>query len=153
MAIPETVRNGDSGETVFYVQYELVRAHLFQDGIAVDGEFGPITEAAVVAFQTSEGIDADGIVGPITWGRFLAHHPLPPTLQVGSTGAAVAGLQSALNQWGSRGTWEMLDVDGDFGPKTELAVKILQKAAEIDLDGIVGPQTWSQENIAELAGV
>lgn len=31
-----------------------------------DGDFGPLTKAAVEAFQRSVGVDADGIVGPIT---------------------------------------------------------------------------------------
>jgi peptidoglycan hydrolase-like protein with peptidoglycan-binding domain len=37
------------------------------DPIAVDGDFGPLTEQAVRDFQASEDIDSDGIVGPITW--------------------------------------------------------------------------------------
>lgn len=36
-------------------------------GLAQDGSFGPVTEAAVKAAQKSAGIVADGIVGPHTW--------------------------------------------------------------------------------------
>ena len=35
-------------------------------GLAVDGDFGPLTKAAVQAFQSDARIAADGIVGPIT---------------------------------------------------------------------------------------
>ena len=33
-----------------------------------DGEFGPLSEAATVAFQSANGLTPDGIVGPQTWG-------------------------------------------------------------------------------------
>lgn len=36
-------------------------------GVSVDGDFGPTTKAAVLAFQKSKGMYADGIVGPQTW--------------------------------------------------------------------------------------
>ncbi|MFL6501071.1 MAG: peptidoglycan-binding protein [Candidatus Udaeobacter sp.] len=34
---------------------------------AVDGDFGPQTEAAVKAYQQERGVQADGIVGDQTW--------------------------------------------------------------------------------------
>ena len=144
MATPDTVRRGDTGETVSYLQYELVRAGLLEGPLEVDGDFGPATEAAVITFQTNEGIDADGIVGPITWGRFLNHHPLPPTLQEGSAGEVVRSLQNVLNRaFAGESVWEVLAEDGDFGPKTAQGVRIFQKVNEIPLDAIVVPQTWS----------
>ena len=33
-------------------------------------------------------------------------------------------------------------VDGDFGPKTEAAVKAYQQDRAVHVDGIVGDQTW-----------
>ena len=37
--------------------------------VFADGEYGPASETAAIAFQQSESIVADGIVGPQTWAR------------------------------------------------------------------------------------
>lgn len=37
----------------------------------IDGLGGPLTKAAVVAFQGANGLDADGIVGLLTWGLLI----------------------------------------------------------------------------------
>jgi hypothetical protein len=39
--------------------------------VAVDGNFGPATKAAVQAFQTASGLANDGIVGQQTWTKLL----------------------------------------------------------------------------------
>ena len=41
-------------------------------GLLVDGEFGPLTTAAVTAFQNSRGLVPDGEVGPQTWAELFA---------------------------------------------------------------------------------
>jgi len=59
-----TVKQGDTGQSVRDVQ-GLCVAHGY--GIAVDGDFGPTTDAAVKDAQIRAKITADGIVGPQTW--------------------------------------------------------------------------------------
>jgi len=55
---------GDYGDSVLEVQ-KFLKARGFDPG-PLDGDFGPMTEAAVVAFQKSRGLTPDGIVGPLT---------------------------------------------------------------------------------------
>ncbi len=62
----------------------------------------------------------------------------PGLLKRGSRGEAVKKLQSALNRAG----FACGAADGDFGPKTEAAVKALQQAAGITVDGEFGPVTY-----------
>lgn len=61
------LRRGASGAAVERLQRALA-AEGFNPG-AIDGRFGPATEAALVAFQRSHGLLPDGIAGPLTWAR------------------------------------------------------------------------------------
>jgi len=60
-----TLRVGATGPDVVELQEKLSRAG---HACTPDGQFGPMTRAAVVAFQSAHGLAADGIVGPMTWG-------------------------------------------------------------------------------------
>src|ERR1700730_3482408 len=60
-----TLKQGSSGADVTNLQQKL--GDLGFDPIGVDGNFGPGTEAAVIAFQQSKGFQADGIIGPQTF--------------------------------------------------------------------------------------
>ena len=136
-------------------QVELLQRAL--GSIKVDGIFGPETEAAVRAFQARSGLTVDGVVGPFTSAALRgqasgrAFTASVQTVLPGESGAqsgqpsesngaaettsgdAVAQLQSALH----------LTADGDFGPKTEAAVRRLQARHGLAVDGVVGPETWS----------
>jgi peptidoglycan hydrolase-like protein with peptidoglycan-binding domain len=64
------VARGDRGDAVRGVQEEFQFRNLSGDprkGVQIDGQFGPMTEAAVVDFQQALGLAIDGIVGPVTW--------------------------------------------------------------------------------------
>ena len=66
-------------------------------------------------------------------------NPGQPTISPGATGNAVRRLQRAL-----RRTPDLdLVVDGQFGSKTEDAVKQFQQGAGLVMDGVVGPLTWA----------
>lgn len=89
----------------------------------IDSVFGTLTRNAVVAFQEGEGLPADGVVGDSTWQRMPAD-PDTPIVKRGSTGNAVTSLQKGLLKFGGPGSpTDAGPADGDFGPRTEAAVK------------------------------
>jgi|GEM_PF-3651061 len=60
-------------------------------------------------------------------------------LRKGDKGKAVREIQGLLN---SRAGKIVLKPDGDFGGKTETAVKEFQTKMKLRADGVVGPKTW-----------
>jgi putative chitinase len=69
-----------------------------------------------------------------------------PVLRRGSKGEAVVELQRLLRRLNF-----MVAVDADFGPGTEVAVAAFQRDRQLDVDGIVGHDTWAALDAA-LAG-
>ncbi|MFC9689358.1 penicillin-insensitive murein endopeptidase [Kribbella sp. NPDC056951] len=124
-----TQSKGSRGADVEAIQQLLVHAG---QTVAVDGDFGSGTDAAVRAFQTARGLGADGRVGPNTWGA------LAVSLRQGDNNNAVRALQRQLNVKRGLG----LSVDGSFGPGTYAAVVDFQRHAGIEDNGEVGPITW-----------
>ena len=57
-----------------------------------------------------------------------------PVIQKGCTGTAVSVLQSVLG----------VTVDGEFGSKTEIALKTFQDNVKITADGVCGMNTWKK---------
>ena len=121
------VKKGDrdkEGTNVRKIQFLL--RHRGQK-LGVDGIFGPETDDRVRQFQKSSQLSVDGIVGTGTWGKLIVQIKRP------SKGDAVRAVQSQFR---------FLTVDGDFGNKTDAAVRGFQNQSGIDVDGIVGPNTW-----------
>lgn len=70
-----------------------------------------------------------------------------PVLRRGSRGPAVRRLQEALTRAGFP-----TSVDGDFGRLTEAAVRAIQSARGLSVDGVVGSQTWAALEAAPPGG-
>lgn len=97
--------------------------------IAADGVFGPLSGAAIKAFQqTLRALDISTTVGQLDWPALVY------TVSLGSTGDAVRAVQTLVPGG--------LTVDGSFGPLTDAAVRDFQSAFAPPADGVVGPQTW-----------
>ena len=71
-----TLRRGEKHEgakdDIIELQHHLVRFGFLGSAKDIDGDFGPRTEAAVIAMQKDFGLTADGIVGERTWRALLA---------------------------------------------------------------------------------
>jgi cell wall-associated NlpC family hydrolase len=113
------LQRGSQGESVAAVQRAL--------GIPADGEFGPVTRAAVRRFQAAHGLEVDGIVGPIT-SRALGIGVAAGPRTLSSTTVAV---QRALG----------IAADGVYGPMTRAAVRRFQASRGLVVDGVAGPAT------------
>lgn len=83
------LRLGSKSDDVRTLQTSL-RAFGFYQG-AVDGDFGPKTDAAVRAFQAARELVVDGIVGPATWTAVLK----PPVASQSAVTAALDKLEAA----------------------------------------------------------
>ena len=124
------VSRGGAGERVVTIQYLLDQRGY---RLAVDGLFGPATQAAVMSFQRRNKIAVSGVVGNITWPKLVV------TLKLHSRGDAVRALQHQLRfAYGHKSVL----VNGFFGMKTGSAVKIFQRDHKLTADGIVGSATW-----------
>lgn len=103
----KTLRLGDRGADVSYLQRQLVAAGARLDADAI---YGSATRNAVVAFQATHGLVADGIAGPKTWSTLSAGRRDPRHLTDADLQHAADRLQvdiaavRAVNEVESKGT-------------------------------------------------
>lgn len=163
---PSLLQSGSEGTGVEVLQYYLAYIAGFVPtvpAVTIDGYFGPSTESAVRAFQSTYGLPADGVVGERTWRELtdvyrglIASLPVRYTegvtipfsgdaLSLGDTGDAVRVLQEYLAYIAE--TYDQIPKvtpDGVFGPLTRDAVAAFQSLFAIPaISGVVGGATWN----------
>ena len=148
MAADGTLRYNDRGAAVTQLQSMLTKLGYTT---AVDGVFGPGTEAAVKKFQADKGLKVDGVAGTATLallrsltgsgsasgspkGLFGGNYT---KMIRGETSSRVRTLQKALNDLG----YSVGKVDGVYGSGTEAAVRWFQQVQGLDVDGKAGEKT------------
>ena len=112
------------------------------DVSSAGGRFGPLTEAAVTAFQESNGVTPTGSYGDLTAAAVVQSLLANPSdvpaqdLDVDTESADVGRLQTALQKLG------YIDrVTEYYGPMTEDAVSTFQQDNGIEVTGAYGPIT------------
>jgi peptidoglycan hydrolase-like protein with peptidoglycan-binding domain len=145
------LRQGDVGPEVARWQRQLNEATGAR--LAVDGEFGPLTLRATRSFQTSAGLGTDGVVSPDTRRAMakalvgvhklqapVVHAPKFPGrfIRSGVRGPDVRTWQVQIGKLGF-----VIEVDGEYGPQSERVCLEFQGRERLEVDGVVGPETWA----------
>lgn len=163
------LRLGSGGEDVVEIQRELNRIAVNYPSIpkittGARGYFEATTQNAVKQFQRIFNLDPDGIVGKETWYKIRqiyngikglselysegitiseAERKYENVLRNGDSGPSVRILQYYLNflsQFNQNLAY--VGIDGYFGQETYDAVLTFQSQYGLDVDGIVGRDTW-----------
>ncbi len=155
------LRNGSRGASVSSLQEELKKLGYYT--MAVDGIYGSGTTRAVRDFQRANNLQVDGIAGPQTFGALnnggnnssntgsnsgsngnsgSNSSGSSSILRVGSSGNAVTDLQKKLRSAG----FFSQNPTGYYGQDTATSVRNFQRANNLLVDGIAGPQTFAKLN-------
>jgi peptidoglycan hydrolase-like protein with peptidoglycan-binding domain len=114
------LKQGSTGPDVTALQSKLKELGFDPNG--VDGNFGPGTKAAVIAFQQSKGLQADGMAGPAT----LAALQLDGSASSGTAGAVTDEAGGGANG-GSAASGDDGTGDGSAASNGGMTVAIASK--------------------------
>ncbi|WP_377273165.1 peptidoglycan-binding protein [Peterkaempfera sp. SMS 1(5)a] len=140
---PSTVQQGQDSGCVTELQTLLNATGAALD---VDGDFGPATNTAVLAYQSSKGLTADGLVGPATKAALYYKDPTVPIdlrtlncpvqLEASENDGCVTELQNKLRANGAS-----LTVTHVLDTATTNAVTAYQSSHGLSATGLVDPPT------------
>jgi len=161
------IRLCDKGDDVKSIQ---TRLRSVDSALSIDGYFGPATLRAAREFQRINGLEVDGLVGAATWSALAAGRngtdndgsgivdPDESTYGQLSPPATTCARYRTNDQYPIRlcdkgpavlvaqaFVWAFehnLEIDGYFGPQTDVAVRNYQSHNGLEVDGLIGPRTW-----------
>lgn len=115
-----------------------------------DGDYGPRTQQAVRTMQAVCGLTVDAQCGPKTWAGI--HVTTPKYTLTDAKRAQLQGNPAVyLIQQIAKGHYRQIGneayncgkPDGDYGPRSQEAVRQLQRDGGLEADAQCGPRTWS----------
>ncbi len=126
--------NGDQGDTVTRLQQRLAELGFFSG--EATGFYGPLTEEAVIRYQTAQGLLADGVAGPETLGTLLPN-PAPQRTSLELDNGQLRDIQAKLSRLG----FYLGEIDGVYGPQTEAALNSFQSVYALPVTGVTDRRT------------
>jgi peptidoglycan hydrolase-like protein with peptidoglycan-binding domain len=139
---------GSNGAEVANIQRCLKKLRYFNGPI--NGNFGAITQQAVIAFQQAKKLPADGVVGVGTARSLqqacqtrIANSNVAGTPRLGSRGPEVVKLQQRLQRLG----YFQGPITGYFGPQTQQALIRSQQSSRSRSNPVIRPRTPQQASL------
>ena len=154
------LRHGTKSDAVRKMQEDLTKLGYYTGNIT--GNFGNLTEAAVMSFQRANGLTADGVAGAKTLAKIASKlsgssssssansssssssnssSSSSTLLKYGVSGSAVRTLQQNLK---TLGYYSSGSVTGNYGNLTKEAVYQFQRDNGLSADGVAGEKTLAK---------
>jgi len=156
------------------VQHSLNTLGYCKPPLTEDGKLGPLTTTCIKAFQSKNRLAVDGNAGPATKAALSAalanmaggasvtgamvQNSNPQTgvvttatgTPVNVTAALTMTIQAVQRALNTLGASPKLDEDGKLGPKSVAAIKSFQTSHGLTPDGVAGPKTKSALYLASV---
>lgn len=136
--VPEYIRIGVQHPIVKDVQERLMELGFMEHDDPTD-YYGPVSMEAVKTFQRQNELAQDGVIGLSTLESIMSEDAKFYAAKKGDIGDDIYRIQTRLYELGYLADSSM--INGNFGEKTEEAVKKLQEINALETDGMVGMKT------------
>jgi len=142
---PFTLQLGDTSVAVTALQELLVKQGYLSVSVPT-GYFGPLTQAAVIAFQKAKNLPQTGVMTVPANGADILFKSVASSFSsatIGSTGSHIGSVQQFLI---NRGLLHITTSTNYFGSMTQAAVIAFQKSHGLPQTGIVDQATFAAMN-------